>query len=146
MQFISRDFSDQRNSAGRPTYDALGNPNIVADDEIANGVESTYNRWRSAFEEMHAVVRAARVAGLSDQEIAESMDKGGVPQRDIGFIINEMIPPWSPSSQSMENSINSVLQYNDTPEMRENLEQRFRAMRRAIIEQRQQLARDQASG
>ena len=145
MQFKSFDFSDRRSAAGRPTYRALRDPNIINPEEVGQGVENTYVRWREAFEEMHAVVRAGRVAGLSDQEIAESLDKGGVPQRDIAFIINERVPPWSPSSQSLENAINSVLEFNDSPEMRENLQQRFRAMRRAIIEQRQLLNQEQSS-
>jgi len=144
MQFKSFDFRDQRSAAGRPTYRVLRDPNAVSDREMRNGVESTYSRWQEGFEDMHAVVRAGRVAGMSDEEIVSSLEKGGVPKRDIAFIIRERVPPWSPSNQSIENAINSVLQYNDTPEMRENLKERFRAMRRAVIDERRKLNEEQA--
>jgi len=144
MQFKAFDFDEQRSSAGRPTYNVLRDPNPVSDAEMQSGVESTYSRWIDAFEEMHSVVRAARVSGMGDEEIAESLEKGGVPKRDIGFIVQEKVPPWSPSDQSMQNAINSVLQYNESDEMRDNLRDRFRAMRRSVIEQRRTLMQSQA--
>jgi len=144
LQFKSFDFEDQSRSVGRPTYSALRNPNVGDTSAVADAVESSYERWSSAFDDMHSVVRAARVAGMSDSEIVEALDKGGVPKKNIGPLIRGVTPPWSPSQQSIENAINSVMQYNDTPEMRENLRERLRAMRRAIVEQRMELRESQS--
>jgi len=143
LQFKAYDFQDQYSSAGSPTYELLRDPNEINPENLDGAVDRTYRRWRDAFSEMHSVVRAGRVTGMSDQDLAEALDKGGVPKKYIGPLIEEQVPPWSPSDQSISSAIQSVLQYNDTPAMRENLRERFKAMRREVTRQNRQLMKDQ---
>jgi hypothetical protein len=142
LQFKAFDFQDQYMSAGKPTYEVLRDPNEIDPDQMDGAVDRTYRRWRDAFSEMHSVVRAGRVTGMSDQELAEALDKGGVPKKYIGPLIEEQVPPWSPSDQSLRNAVESVLQYNDTPAMRENLKDRFTAMRRAVVRKQRALMQE----
>jgi len=143
LQFKAYDFQDQYQSAGSPIYGVLRNPNETDPEEIESATSRTYARWRDAFSEMHSVVRAGRVAGMSDQELAESLAKGGVPKKYIGPLIREQVPPWSPSDQSLNNAVESVLQYRDTPAIRENLKDRFRAMRREVTRKNRALIQEQ---
>lgn len=131
LRFRAFDFNDHKNAAGKPVYRILRSPNASDTDEVGDAVEQAKVIWNEAFKDMHATVRAARVQGLSDEEIGKSLQNGGIPTKYIGYIIQGKTPPWTPSNQSIANAVKAATQ-GKSPLTEAQFKKRMQALDKAL--------------
>ncbi|MEX0385882.1 DUF7178 family protein [Spiribacter onubensis] len=144
LQFKSYDMSQAIREASGPTMRVMRNPNDIKPSQVVDGVERSYRRWEKAFDDMHSLIRAARVTGMTDQEIAISLERGNIAKKYIGPLLNDITPPWAPSEISLRNAVNGVLQFNDTEEGRRSIQKRMAVLRQAIQAESARLSRQNA--
>jgi hypothetical protein len=114
LRFRAYEFGDARTAAGRPVYKAMRDPNVGKVD-MGDVVSQSHNRWENAWHDMHATVRAARVVGLSDDDIRATMRYANVPKKYVPYLLEGQTPPWRPTKQSLLNARRSVLHDLDDP-------------------------------
>jgi hypothetical protein len=96
LKFRIFDFRDALTDASKPTYKALRSPNIGSYDDVSDAVEKSQNNWDRAWKEMLASIKAAKVVGMTEDDIRETLKSAKVAQKHIPNLLRGETSQWEP--------------------------------------------------
>ncbi|HBM28646.1 MAG TPA: hypothetical protein DDZ92_07150, partial [Halomonas sp.] len=131
IYYRSFDFSDQMSEARSAITKPLRNLNDIDDSDIRDAVDDGRRRHEKAFREMSRVVLAARKSGMSDPEIARTLQGSGVSRQNIGALLNGQVPPMRLSPQSLAYAV-KVAQARGDADFAQTIRDRYARARREL--------------
>ncbi len=129
LKFRSFDFKDAYREALSPIYRTLRDPNPIDDSDVRSAVRTADERWSRAFSELHSAIRAAKVSGMTDREIARVLSDARVAKKHIRPLVSLEVPPWEPSSQSLNSAAKAATTGRNTRVSRSDFRKRLDALR-----------------
>ena len=93
LYYRSFEFTDGLRDASKVLSRTLRSSNKVSDGDIRSARETAQTQYDQAFKEMGRLVNSARAAGMSNQQIAQTLKLSGVSQVNVMALLAGRVPP-----------------------------------------------------
>jgi hypothetical protein len=128
LYYRSFDFTDALADARKTLTRTLRSSNDVSEGDIRESKQAANAQYQQAFTEMGRLVGAAGAAGMSRQEIMQTLKLSGVAQRNIVALLNGRVPAMDIGMQAQAKAVQQARVMRDTEHAAE-IARRFRLAR-----------------
>lgn len=108
LYYRSFEFTDGLRDASKVLSRTLRSSNKVSDGDIRSARETAQTQYDQAFKEMGRLVNSARAAGMSNQQIAQTLKLSGVSQVNVMALLAGRVPPMN--AATLQGQVKAVQQ------------------------------------